>query len=90
MTNNNVIKLAQPGTFIGSLTEILRGGARALLTQAVEGGDSSLDRRRRGSAVARECWRQVSGHSSMEGPISRPNRTGCAAIGNISYRCAHY
>jgi putative transposase len=36
MTNNNVIKLAQPGTFIDSLTEILRGGARALLTQAVE------------------------------------------------------
>jgi transposase-like protein len=36
MTDNNVIKLAQPGTFIDSLTEILRGGARALLTQAVE------------------------------------------------------
>jgi transposase-like protein len=36
MTDNNVIKLAQPGTFIDTLTEILRGGARALLTQAVE------------------------------------------------------
>src|ERR1019366_7563630 len=36
MTDNNVIKLAQPGTFIDSLTEILRSGARALLTQAVE------------------------------------------------------
>ncbi len=33
MTDNNVIKLAQPGTFIDSLTEILRSGARALLTQ---------------------------------------------------------
>ena len=36
MTDNNVINLSQPGTFIDSLTEILRSGARALLTQAVE------------------------------------------------------
>ena len=36
MTDTNVIKLAQPGSFIDSLTEILRNGARALLTQAVE------------------------------------------------------
>ena len=36
MTNTNVIKLAQPGTFTDSLTEILRNGARALLRQAVE------------------------------------------------------
>ena len=38
MTETNVIKLAQPGTFTDSLTEILRTGARALLTQAVEIG----------------------------------------------------
>ena len=36
MSDSNVIKLAQPGTFTDSLTEILRSGARALLTQAVE------------------------------------------------------
>ena len=36
MTDNNVIKLAQPATFTDSLTEILRNGARALLTRAVE------------------------------------------------------
>ena len=36
MTDTNVIKLAQPGTFTDSLTEILRNGARALLTQAIE------------------------------------------------------
>src|SRR6266566_3817284 len=35
MTDNNVFKLAQPGTFTDSLTEILRGGAHALLKQAV-------------------------------------------------------
>ena len=36
MSDHNVIKLAQPGAFTDSLTEILRNGARALLTQAVE------------------------------------------------------
>ena len=36
MSDRNVIKLAQPGAFIDCLTEILRSGARALLTQAVE------------------------------------------------------
>ena len=35
MSDSNVIKLAQPRAF-DSLTEILRSGARALLTQAVE------------------------------------------------------
>jgi putative transposase len=36
VTDTNVIKLAQPGTFTDSLTEILRSGAHALLAQAVE------------------------------------------------------
>jgi len=36
VTDTNVIKLAQPGTVTEALTEILRDGARALLTQAVE------------------------------------------------------
>jgi putative transposase len=36
VSDNNVIKLAQPGAFTDSLTEILRSGARALLTQAIE------------------------------------------------------
>ena len=36
MSDSNVIKFAQPGAFADSLTEILRSGARALLTQAVE------------------------------------------------------
>src|SRR5262244_3788601 len=34
--DSNVIKLAQPGVFTDTLTEVLRSGARALLTQAVE------------------------------------------------------
>ncbi|HKM74677.1 MAG TPA: IS256 family transposase [Stellaceae bacterium] len=36
MTETNVFQLAQPGTFTDSLTEVLRSGARALLTRAVE------------------------------------------------------
>ena len=36
MTDDNVIKLIQPGSFEDPLTEVLRNGARALLTQAVE------------------------------------------------------
>jgi putative transposase len=36
VSDSNVIKLAQPGDFSDSLTEILRSGARALLTQAIE------------------------------------------------------
>ena len=36
MPNDSVIKLIQPGTFNDLLTEVLRNGARTLLTQAVE------------------------------------------------------
>jgi hypothetical protein len=36
MTDTNVFQLSQPGTFADPLTEVLRNGARTLLTQAVE------------------------------------------------------
>ena len=36
MSNDNVTKLIQPGTFHDQLTELLRNGAHALLAQAVE------------------------------------------------------
>ena len=36
MTETNVFQLSQPGTFADPLTEVLRNGARALLSQAVE------------------------------------------------------
>ena len=42
MTDTNVFQLSQPGTFSDPLTEVLRNGARALLTQAVEAEVSSL------------------------------------------------
>ena len=36
MSNDNVVRLIQPGAFEDQLTEVLRNGARALLAQAVE------------------------------------------------------
>ena len=42
MTDTNVFQLSQPGTFSDPLTEVLRNGARALLTQAIEAEVSSL------------------------------------------------
>ena len=42
MTETNVFQLSQPGTFTDPLTEVLRSGARALLTQAVEAEVAAL------------------------------------------------
>jgi putative transposase len=36
VSDDNVFKLIQPGTLTDRLTEVLRDGARVLLTQAVE------------------------------------------------------
>ena len=36
MADTNVFQFSQPGTFADPLTEVLRNGARALLSQAVE------------------------------------------------------
>ena len=42
MTETNIFQLSQPGTFADPLTEVLRNGARALLTQAVEAEVAAL------------------------------------------------
>jgi putative transposase len=36
VSESNVFKLSQPGTFSDPLTEVLRGGARSLLAHAIE------------------------------------------------------
>jgi putative transposase len=36
VSDANVVKLVQPGSFADPLTEVLRNGARAVLAQAVE------------------------------------------------------
>ena len=42
MTETNVFRISQPGTFADPLTEVLRNGARALLAQAVEAEVAAL------------------------------------------------
>jgi putative transposase len=42
VTETNVFQLSEPGTFADPLTEVLRNGARALLTQAVEAEVAAL------------------------------------------------
>jgi hypothetical protein len=42
VTQTNVFQLSQPGTFADPLTEVLRNGARALLSQAVEAEVAAL------------------------------------------------
>jgi putative transposase len=42
VTDTNVFRLSQPGTFADPLTEVLRNGARALLAQAVEAEVAAL------------------------------------------------
>jgi len=42
VTETNVFQLSQPGTFADPLTEVLRNGARALLSQAVEAEVAAL------------------------------------------------
>jgi Transposase, Mutator family len=42
VTDTNVFQLSQPGAFADPLTEVLRNGARALLTQAVEAEVAAL------------------------------------------------
>jgi len=44
MTQDNLIKLSQPGAFSDLLTDVLRNGARALLAQAVEAEVTRLHR----------------------------------------------
>ena len=70
MTDTNVIKLAQPGTFTDSLTEILRDG-QCPLTQAVEtevadsSGDTPISGPRR--AASASCVRAVPEREIMTG-----------------------
>jgi hypothetical protein len=65
VSDSNVIKLAQPGAFTDSLTEVLRSGARALLTQAIEAGFATS---RCPSALKLiDCWLQCLGQGVDRG-----------------------
>lgn len=80
MTDNSVFKLTQPGTFSDPLTEVLRSGARALLTQAVEAEvaaflDSHADER------TEDGRRRLVRHGHL------PEREILTGIGPVAVRC---
>jgi len=80
VTDTNVIKLTQPGTFADSLTEILRNGAHALLAQAVE--VEVADFLSRYAGLKTETGRQrVVRHGHL------PERAIMTGIGPVMVRC---
>ena len=79
MTDTNVFKLAQPGTFTDSLTEILRSGARALLTQAIEAEVADFLQRHT-DLKTEECRRRVVRHGHL------PEREIMTGIGPVEVR----
>jgi transposase-like protein len=79
MIDSNVIKLAQPGTFTDSLTEILRSGARALLTQAVEAEVAEFLSRHAGLTTE-------TGHQRVVRHGHLPEREIMTGIGQVAVR----
>jgi putative transposase len=79
VTDTNVIKLAQPGTFTDSLTEILRNGARALLTQAVETEVADFLRRH-------ADLKSAAGHQRIVRHGHLPEREIMTGIGPVAVR----
>jgi hypothetical protein len=78
VTETNVFPLSQPGTFADPLTEVLRNGARALLTQAVEAEVAAL----------------ISCHASEltddgRQRLVRPTKLRCCAAGTRAHHPAY-
>jgi putative transposase len=79
VSDSNVIKLAQPGVFTDSLTEVLRSGARALLTQAVEAEVAEF--------LAKHAdLRTATGHQRVVRHGHLPEREIMTGIGPIAVR----
>jgi hypothetical protein len=79
VTDTNVIKLAQPGTFADTLTEILRDGARAVLAQAVETEVADFLRRYAG-------LKTEAGHQRTVRHGHLPEREIMTGIGSVAVR----
>ena len=98
MSNDSVVKLIQPGTFNDLLTDVLRNGARALLTQAVEaevaeflGQYADLKTEagllrvvRHGHLPAREIMTGI-GRVAVRQPRVRDREAGAADAGRIRF-----
>jgi putative transposase len=76
----NVFQLSQPGTFADPLTEILRNGARALLTQAVEAEVAAL-LSSHSDKLTDDGRRRLVRHGHM------PEREIMTGIGPVAVRC---
>jgi transposase-like protein len=79
VTDDNVIKLVQPGSFEDPLTEVLRNGARALLAQAVE-AEVAAFLGRHGDLRTGEGHARVVRHGHL------PEREIMTGIGPVSVR----
>ena len=80
MTDSNVFRLSQPGTFSDPLTEVLRNGARALLSQAVEAEVAALLNRHADQRTDDGRQRLVR-HGHL------PEREIVTGIGPVAVRC---
>jgi hypothetical protein len=81
VTDSNVFQLSQPGTFSDPLTEVLRNGARALLSQAVEAEVATLLNRHADKLTDDGRAPAVFGDTAM--PSAFAASRGCCL------RCAH-
>jgi putative transposase len=80
VTDSNVFRLSQPGTFSDPLTEVLRNGARALLSQAVEAEVAALLNRHADQRTDDGRQRLVR-HGHL------PEREIVTGIGPVAVRC---
>ena len=80
MTQDNIVKLSQPGTFSDPLTEVLRDGARALLAHAVEAEVA-------GFLGAHADKLTDDGHRRLVRHGHLPEREIMTGIGAVAVRC---
>ncbi|MFY9828228.1 MAG: IS256 family transposase [Rhodoplanes sp.] len=80
MANSNVFQLSQPGTFSDPLTEVLRNGARALLSQAVEAEVAAL-LNRHADQLTDDGRQRLVRHGHL------PEREIVTGIGPVAVRC---
>jgi putative transposase len=80
VTETNVFQLSQPGAFVDPLTEVLRNGARALLTQAVEAEIAAL-LSCHADELTDDCRQRLVRHGHL------PERKIVTGIGPVAVRC---
>jgi putative transposase len=80
VTETNVFRLSEPGTFVDALTEVLRRGARDLLSQAVEAEVAALLESHADKRTA-DGRRRLVRHGHL------PEREIMTGIGPVAVRC---